>query len=86
MNTNTFMTLMTTMLNQKNLTTNNFAFLTGLMVSAGLVVYGILNIFMPAILAVILIFATTAFYGYRTVTTNEELPVTQRSAVPKSTY
>ena len=88
MNTNLFTTLMATMFNQKNVTTNNLAFLTGLIASAGLITYGILSIFMPGILAVLIMFATTAFFGYRTVSSSEEMPTTQRQTTKstKSTY
>lgn len=72
-------TLLSTMFNKKNLTKNNVGFLAGLTVSAGLIVYGILNIFMPAILAVLIIFVVTGFFGFRTVSANEEVPVTERS-------
>ena len=77
-------TLLSTMLNSKNLTKNNIGFLAGLTVSAGLIVYGILNIFMPAILAVLFIFVATGVFGYRTLTKNEEKPVTERIAGPQS--
>lgn len=81
----TVATLMSTVFNQKNVTKNNLGFIAGLMASAGLIVYGILNIFMPTILAVLLIFSATAFMGYRTLTTNEEMPVTDRKT-SKSLY
>jgi len=84
---NTFKTLLSTMLNEKNVTTNNLTFLMGLAASAGLIVYGILNIFMPAILAVLIMFTATAFFGYRTLTNNEEMPAKDRTtATTRSTY
>jgi len=69
------------MFNKKNLTKNNIGFIAGLTVSAGLIVYGILNLFMPAILAVLIMFGVTGFFGFRTLTTNEDLPVTERAKV-----
>ena len=83
---NLLKTLMTTMFNQKNVTTNNLAFLIGLIASAGLITYGILSIFMPGILAVLIMFATTAFFGYRTASANEEFPAKDRVQTTKSTY
>jgi len=83
----TFKTLMTTMFNQKNLTTNNLVFLIGLMASAGLIVYGLLNILMPAVLSVLIIFAVTTFFGYRTISSNEDMPAAERKTMTtKSTY
>ena len=76
-----FKTLMSTVFNQKNVTKNNMGFVTGLMVSAGLVLYGILNIFMPGVLAVLLIFSATAFMGYRTLTSNEDMPWESRETL-----
>lgn len=84
---NTFKTLLSTVLNEKNVTTNNLTFLMGLAASAGLIVYGVLNIFMPAILAVLIMFSATAFFGYRTLTSNEELPAKERAnTTTRSTY
>lgn len=76
----TVATLMSTVFNQENVTKNNLGFIAGLMASAGLILFGILNIFMPGILAVLFIFVATAFMGYRTLTSNEDMPVTERKA------
>lgn len=85
--TNTFRMLMSTMFTQKNVTKNNLGFLIGLTASAGIIMYGILNIFMPGILAVLIIFGATGYFGYRTLTLNEELPESDRKIMHRtSTY
>lgn len=75
-----------TVLNVKNATLNNVAFLAGITLTVGLVVFGILSMILGTFLSFILVAAVTAFFGYRTATTNEEMPVDERQSATTSMY
>ena len=69
-----------TVLNTKNTTLNNVGFVVGLTVLAGLVVFGILNLFMNGFFAVLTLTLATAFMGYRVSTSDEQMPTKERRA------
>lgn len=75
-----------TVLNVKNATLNNVAFLAGITLTVGLVVFGILSMILGTFLSFILVAGVTAFFGYRTATTNEEMPVDERQSATTSMY
>ncbi len=75
-----------TVVNAKNTTLNNVGFLVGLTLTAGLVVFGILSMILGTFFSFLVVTSVTAFFGYRTATTNEEMPVDERQAATTSMY
>lgn len=78
--------VLSTVLNTKNTTTNNVGFLVGLTLTAGLVVFGILSMIFGSFFSFIIVAGVTAFFGYRTATTNQEVPADSRQEVTTSSY
>lgn len=72
------MSTLVTVLNTENTTLNNVGFVVGLTVLAGLLVFGILNLFLHGFVALMTIVLATAFLGYRVSTSDEMLPTKER--------
>lgn len=69
-----------TVLNTENTTLNNVGFVAGLTVMAGLLLFGILTLFLPGAISLLAIALATAFFGFRSSTTEEYVPTKERSA------
>lgn len=78
---NYILQVLATVLNTENLTLNNVGFVAGLTVVAGLIVFGLLKFFVGAFLSILVIAIATAYFGYRTALSEEDVPTKTRMPV-----